>query len=221
MLNKLAGKWIALDGTDAVGKSTQVSLVEKKLKAGGAEILVLPEFSNSPVGKTIQSIIEEQRFFALHATKKTPYADTYALISDVAYHIESDGNDVMKRGGTVLSDRGLLSLIGYQAKRIEQYSAIDVEAAVDRLTQIVKQAMDHIHFPDLHVLLVLNAEEMQRRVVGRGETPLTDTDLIFMREVRDIMERLSNTINAVILNVSAMDKEETTREIMRVAEEKV
>jgi dTMP kinase len=218
MQNKLAGKWLALDGTDAVGKSTQVSLLGEKLRADGRETLILPEFSNSPVGRTIQSIIDEQRFYSLHTAKKTPYADTYALIADMAYHVESGGHEVMTRGGTVLSDRGLLSLIGYQAKRVEQFSDIAKEAATDRITQLVKQAMGHLHLPDLHVLLVLNEGEMQKRIVHRGETPLTEDDLSFMRGVRQIMERLSNTINSVILDVSALNEEETTTEIIRVAE---
>ncbi len=219
MQNKLAGKWLALDGTDAVGKSTQVSLLEKKLRADGTETLILPEFSNSPVGRTIQSIIEKQRFYALHATKKTPYADTYALISDMAYHVESGGHEVMTRGGILLSDRGLLSLIGYQAKRVEKFSDIAKEAATDRITQLVKQAMGHLRLPDLHVLLVLNEEEMQKRIVNRGETPLTANDLLFMKGVREIMEIQSNSINSVILDVSALNQEETTTEIIRAVED--
>lgn len=217
MLNKLTGKWIALDGTDAVGKSTQVRLVKKKLAEAGMDTLVLPEFSNSPVGKTIQLIIEEQRFYALHAAKSTPYADTYALLSDMAYHIESCGYAAMQQGGTVLSDRGLLSLIGYQSKRIEEFSAIQSKDAVSRISTCTKNLMSHLHVPDLHVLLVLNEEEMQRRIVKRGEAALTDHELSFMREVRTIMEGLCVEIPSVVLDTSNMTKEEATEAILRIA----
>lgn len=221
MLNKFSGKWLALDGTDAVGKSTQVRLVQKKLLDAGMDSLVLPEFSDSPVGQTIQSIIERQRFYALHATKSTPYADTYALLSDMAFHIESSGHQTLQDGGVVLSDRGLLSLIGYQAKRVEDYSLIQRNDAVDRITTIATNSISHLHVPDLHILLVLNEEEMQRRIVGRGETPLSNEDLDFMKKVRTIMESLSTKIPSVILDTSEMTKEEATEEIIRLAGEHI
>lgn len=221
MLNKLSGKWLALDGTDAVGKSTQVKLVQKKLTEAGMDSLVLPEFSNSPVGQTIQSIIERQRFYALHATKNTPYADTYALLSDMAFHIESNGHKTLENRGVVLSDRGLLSLIGYQAKRVEEYSQIQRNDAVDRITTIATNSIAHLHVPDLHILLVLNEEEMQKRIVGRGETPLSDEDLIFMKKVRAIMESLSDKIPSIVLDTSNMTKEEATEEIIRLAIENI
>lgn len=98
-MKHLSGKWVAFDGVDAVGKSTQVQLLQKKIEAAGIPALVLPECSDSPLGKTIKRIIEDQRFYALHTMKRTPYADTYALIADTVYKIEAEGNDVMSAGG--------------------------------------------------------------------------------------------------------------------------
>lgn len=45
-------KWIVLDGIDAVGKSTQVSMISRSLeKTHGLKISQLGEFSRSPLKK--------------------------------------------------------------------------------------------------------------------------------------------------------------------------
>lgn len=206
----LSGKWIALDGVDAVGKSTQVQRMQQMIEADGQPCLALSESSESPVGNMIGRIIEEHRFYALHALKKTPYADTYALMADLAYKIEAEAHDFMQTGGTVVSDRGLLSLIGYQAKRIEDRSTISPKDAVVRTTQIVKSAFEGLRIPDLHVLLTISEEEMQRRVVGRGETEMESADLSFMRDVNQIMRDLSSEFPTEILDVTTLDKDETS-----------
>ena len=188
-MKHLAGKWIALDGVDAVGKSTQIQLLKKKIEAVGVPALVLPECSESPLGKTIQRIIEDQRFYALHVLKRTPYADTYALIADTVYKIEAEGHDVMSSGGVVLSDRGILSLVGYQAKRAELHSGIAPADAVDRLSHIVRSTMEHLRLPDHHIFLTIEEAEMQRRVVGRGETPMEASDLKFIMSLKKLKPR--------------------------------
>lgn len=216
-LNKLAGKWIALDGTDAAGKSTQVRLVQEWLKAAGMKALALPEFSGSPLGKTIQSVIQTQRFFALHATRSTPYADTYALLADLVYNIEADGNAVLENGDVLLSDRGLLSLIGYQAKRVATHSEIQNTDSIAQIFSIVRNAMSHIRIPDVHILLKTKETEMQRRITARGEEPLSVADLVFMREVQTTMESLGNHIPFITLDTSDMTKEDVTEKIIGLA----
>jgi len=206
----LTGKWIALDGVDAVGKSTQVKRLQQLIEADGQKCLVLNESSDSPVGSMIGRIIEEHRFYALHALKKTPYADTYALMADLAYKIESEADDVLRSGGTVVSDRGLLSLIGYQARRIEDHSTIAPKGAVTRATSIVKSAFESLRIPDLHILLTISEEEMQRRVIGRGETEMEGVDLAFMRDVNKIMMGLSSEFPTEIIDVTLLDQEATS-----------
>lgn len=213
-MRQLSGKWIALDGTDAVGKSTQVQLLKNKIEEAGMPALVLPEFSESPLGRTITQIIQEQRFYALHTLKKTPYADTHALIADLVYKIEAEGHDILKQGGVVLSDRGILSLIGYQAKRIELHSDIAPVEAVKRLHETIQDSMKHLRLPDHHILLTIDESEMQNRVVGRGETPMTGEDLNFMKEVRIIMENLSSYIDTSRLDVTNLNIEDVTNKIL-------
>ncbi len=210
----LNGKWIALDGVDAVGKSTQVTRLKELIEAENQPCLALQESSESPIGNMIGQIIETQRFYALHAMKKTPYADTYALMADLAYKIESDADDMLRSGGTVISDRGLLSLIGYQAKRIENRSLLAPNDAVIRTTKIVKNAFEALRIPDLHILLTISEEEMQRRVVGRGETAMEGDDLAFMKDVNGIMQRLSSEFSTEILDVTKMNPEQTSGLLM-------
>lgn len=217
-MKHLSGKWIALDGVDAVGKSTQVQRLKERIEASGLPAMVLPECSESLLGQTIQRIIEERRFYALHALRKTPFADTYALLADTAYKIESEGADILKAGGVALSDRGLLSLVGYQSKRAELYGGMSLSTVVDTLSHVVRSAMEHLSIPDHHVLLTIDEDEMQRRVVGRGETFMEPADLRFMSEVRSIMEQLTADMDTTVLNVMGMSAGEVTDGILRALE---
>lgn len=213
-MRHLAGKWIAVDGVDAVGKSTQTEILRKQLADCGIPTLILTEWSDSGLGLMIRQIIDTQRFYALHPSRKTPYADTYSLIADLAYKLEDLGIDAMRSGGVVLSDRGLLSLIAYQAKRVEKHGEISLSSAVDRVESIVMECVKHLRIPDHHILLRIDPDEMQRRVIKRGEAPLDSLDVQFMLQVNDIMLELTNRFTASTLDVTNLSVSEVTEHIL-------
>jgi thymidylate kinase len=130
------GSWIALEGTDVVGKTSQLSELVK------ASCMVLPcaaimEFSNSPLGKTINEIISQQRFYSLDPQHRTPKADTLALAADLMFNIERDIVPTLRKNGLIFSDRGPASTLAYQSIRLHDWQPEEFET--------IEKAMEFVY----------------------------------------------------------------------------
>lgn len=183
-MRKENGLWVAIDGPDAVGKTTQVKLVVEHLKTNGLKSVAVQEFSSSPVGQTIQDILSTSRFYALREDKKSPLADTLLLVTDLVYEIESTIVPTIKSGGIVVSDRGPASLVAYQAVRISERSDFSLDKAITWCQRALSQTPVK---PDLTTLIVISEDEMARRVEQREHYPLSQSDLSFLRQVNKIL----------------------------------
>lgn len=181
-MSKKEGLWVALDGIDAVGKSTQVPRVAQNLREQGVKpVTELREFSSSPVGQTIVGILEEKRFYALNDEKTSPLADTLHLLSDMVYNYETVIGSVVQQRGVAVTDRGASSFVGYQAVRIgERSSRFNEKQAISWAETLARHCLV---IPDLTVLVRISHDELMRRVVGRGEEPLSADELEFLDKV--------------------------------------
>lgn len=192
------GLWIALEGGDAVGKSTQIPKVAAELrKRSGLQVAEIPEFSDSPVGMAIAAIISENRFFSLEK-KTTPLADIMTTLSDLAYLYEKTISPTIQIGGIALSDRSPASPLTYQlvsgSGRLEQKGE-------KLFTSVVSLISECSLVPDLSVLLCIPEEEMIKRVVGRGETSPTLEELNYLRGVQNQLNRAARLTSRKVIEI--------------------
>ena len=186
MTTENPGVWIAIDGRDAVGKTTQVKLVADELRRQGiGPVIEIPEFSNSPIGNTIREILNRQRFYALKSDSSSPLADTSLLAADMVFSWENEIRPILKAGGVALSDRGPASFVAYQAVRIAERSPdFNLERAVDWCCNTMRVSGMR---PDLTLLVEISDVEMARRVVAREGLPLSTGDTKFLRQVEELL----------------------------------
>ena len=187
-MSRKEGLWVALDGIDAVGKSTQVPRVAQNLRERGVEpVAELREFSSSPVGETIVGILEKKRFYALNDEKTSPLSVTLHLLSDMVYNYETIIGPLVQQRGVAVTDRGASSFVGYQAVRIgERSPRFNQKEAISWAETLARHCLV---IPDLTVLIRISHDELMRRVVGRGEEPLSADELEFLDEVDSTMLR--------------------------------
>ena len=216
----LKGKWIAIDGCDAVGKTTQVNLLKESLSAEES-VTVLSEFSESPVGTMIKRIIGQQRFFALHHSRVTPTADALAILADFAFQSETNVRKAFENNNIVISDRGLLSIIAYQAKRMEMYSGRSLQDSIHQVKRIVKCCLENLPRPDIHIHLFLREDEMRARIDARDTTTINKEELSFLTEVQFLMKEVGNEMNAIILDVTGLERMEVTKNLLSIATNKL
>ncbi len=105
--NPYKGKYIALEGIDGSGKSTQLHLVAEKLRKEGLEVVLTSEpKSDSVVGKIIREV--------LSSTIKMPSsAFQYLYSADRVINHETIVKPALEKGEIVLSHRNFWSVIPY------------------------------------------------------------------------------------------------------------
>lgn len=215
-LSPLSEKWIAIEGVDAVGKSTQLAALQDTLQRSGLTTRTITEFSCSPVGLALQQIIAEQRFYSLDKDLRTPIADTVVLLGDFIYSLEAISNT--NEPTTLISDRGLLSLIAYQAKRLsDANNRISIKEAGALIKALAQSALSSLRTPDLSIVLTLPAAAIQKRVQNRGETALSESQLNSLIQTQDLFSSLTTGLPVTVIDVSNLSVEQTTQTILETS----
>ncbi|MFI8889303.1 dTMP kinase [Streptomyces paradoxus] len=104
-----AGFFIALEGGDGAGKSTQAEALAEWIRAKGHEVVLTREPGATPVGKRLRSILLDVSSAGLsHRAEALLYA------ADRAEHIDTVVRPALERGAVVISDRYIDSSVAYQ-----------------------------------------------------------------------------------------------------------
>ncbi|MFI8305239.1 dTMP kinase [Streptomyces sp. NPDC085927] len=104
-----AGFFIALEGGDGAGKSTQAEALAEWIRGKGHEVVLTREPGATPVGKRLRSILLDVSSAGLsHRAEALLYA------ADRAEHIDTVVRPALERGAIVISDRYIDSSVAYQ-----------------------------------------------------------------------------------------------------------
>lgn len=104
-----AGFFIALEGGDGAGKSTQVEAVADWIRAKGHEVVVTREPGATPVGKRLRSILLDVSSAGL-----SNRAEALLYAADRAEHVDTVVRPALERGAVVITDRYIDSSVAYQ-----------------------------------------------------------------------------------------------------------
>ena len=162
--------FIAFEGIDGSGKSTQVKLLSEKLKKEGFKIYTTFEPTDSPIGSVIKNIFRH-RIEADHRTIAGLY------VADRLDHLLNKTNGILKKmeeGYTVITDRYYFSSYAYQGTHMSLDWVIQANALSAELLR-----------PDLNVYIDISPEtSMQRISKGRDSVELFETleNLIAVKE---------------------------------------
>lgn len=176
-------RWISLDGTDGVGKTTLLRELVHHLRLTYPDHKVdkFPEFSSTAVGSLIRRRVEQRYFFQMGDGEHLPIGETLVLASDLALQIETLQREITEDEPRILvSDRGPLSLVVYQANRLAQYAGLSYAEAtswVDRLLSLLPT-------PDLTVVLHADEVTLRERLRER-QADLTEVEVRFVLQLQD------------------------------------
>ncbi|HET7328656.1 MAG TPA: dTMP kinase [Nocardioidaceae bacterium] len=103
------GVFVALEGGEGAGKSTQSGLLESWLRDLGYEVIRTHEPGDTPVGAKLRQIVLDPATGALsHRTEALLYA------ADKAEHVDTLIKPALGRGAVVVTDRYVDSTLAYQ-----------------------------------------------------------------------------------------------------------
>ena len=188
--------FIALEGIDGSGKSTQAKLLAEKLQQAGHKVHCTSEPTTSPIGTLIRDIFKH-KFEADHRTIAGLY------VADRLEHLLSKTDGILKKmeeGYTVITDRYYFSSYAYQGTHMSLDWVIEANSLSADLLR-----------PDLNVFIDITPEVSAKRInAGRDSIELYE-NIENLRHVREkyleSFERLKHKENIFITDGNKKEEE--------------
>ncbi|MDQ1484100.1 MAG: dTMP kinase [Actinomycetota bacterium] len=192
------GVFIALEGGDGAGKSTQVRLLAEWLEELGHHVVVTREPGGTAFGRKIRELV-------LHGDHVAARAEALLFAADRAHHVETLILPALRRGDVVVTDRYLDSSIAYQGA--------GRDLGVDEVRQLNVWATGGL-MPTLTVLLDLPVD-LGRSRRGGVHDRLESESADFHGAVRDLFLTLAAGDPDRYLVVDGELRPEQIRELVR------
>jgi len=181
--------FIAFEGIDGSGKSTQVKLLTDKLTAAGHKVYTTFEPTDSPIGSLIRNVFKGR----IAADHKTIAA---LNVADRLDHLHNEINGLLKKleeGYTIVTDRYYFSSYAYHGVHVD----IDWVIAANAMSAATLK-------PDVNIFIDVAPEvSMQRLNNTRGTIELYET-LDNLQQVRnkflEAFEKLGGEEKIVTIN---------------------
>jgi dTMP kinase len=193
------GCFVALEGGEGAGKSTQAQRLRAWLEAAGHEVVLTHEPGDTEVGRQLRGIVLDPATGDI-----SPRTETLLYAADKAEHVERVVLPALARGSVVVTDRYVDSTIAYQGDG-RDLSVEEVEAVARWATRDVR--------PDLTVLLDLAPGEGLTRFTGRDR--IESESVEFHERVRASFRRLAEADAERYLVVDAAQTPDEIEEQIR------
>lgn len=102
-----SGAFVAFEGGDGAGKTTQIERAAGWLRQAGRDVVVTREPGGTELGARIRELL-------LHGGDIAPRAEALLFAADRAHHIATVVRPAMASGAVVLQDRYIDSSVAYQ-----------------------------------------------------------------------------------------------------------
>ena len=198
--SRASGYFIALEGPEGAGKSTQAISLRTEITRAGLPVVLTREPGGTAIGEQIRSVVLHQSNCAM-----LPETEVLLYAAARAQHVEEVLRPSLKSGAVVICDRYVDSTFAYQGGGRQ----LDMTA----LKSIQQYATGGL-VPDLRILLDLPVEiGLQRRLADAAEVNRLDVaELGFHRRVREAFLGLAaeDLESWVVIDASATPDQVTT-----------
>lgn len=169
----LRGKFITLEGTEGVGKSTNLAAMVAWLEREGIPFIQTREPGGTPLAEELRELLLTARDELID-----PKAELLMIFAARAQHIECVIRPALERGQWVLSDRFTDATFAYQGGGRGLPMAF-----IESLENLVQQGLQ----PDCTILLDLAPQVGMERARERGELDRFESEAVpFFEKVRAV-----------------------------------
>jgi len=173
------GMFIAFEGGEGSGKSTQIERLAVALREGGRQVLITHEPGATEVGARIRDLVLH------HSEPLSARSEALLFAADRAHHVDTVIRPTLMDGGIVLTDRYVDSSIAYQG--------VGRGLPVEEVRRMSRWATGGLR-PDLTILLDVPAEIGLARATGNSTADkLEGESLEFHRRVRHAFRSLAES----------------------------
>lgn len=172
------GKFITFEGTEGVGKTTQIQLAGKYLATKNIECIVTREPGGTKLGEKVRELLLSKSEDGMDMM-----AELLLMFSARAQHLQEVIYPALRDNVWVICDRFTDASYAYQGGgRGIPFPRI----------KMIENAVQNGFKPDLTILLTGNIESGMRRVAKRGEKDRFELeDIEFFERVRQIYLKLA------------------------------
>lgn len=168
--------FIAFEGIDGSGKSSQINMLRGRLEQESHPVHQTCEPTTGPIGRMIRDIFSGRMTGDHHTIAGL-------FVADRLHHLLNKDDGILlqlESGCTVLTDRYVFSSYAYQGSHVDLEWVIAANSESQRILQ-----------PDLHVYLDISVDTaMERLQTGR--------DMMEIFETRENLEKVKQTYNLII-----------------------
>lgn len=181
-----AGLFLAFEGVEGSGKSTQVRLLADHLRAAGVEAVVAREPGSTPLGERVRATV-----LGDVGLEVPPRSELFLMLAARAAFVEQVVLPSVRAGQVVIADRFELSTMAYQGAG--RGLPLDEVRACNRI------ATGGVR-PDATVLLELDPEEGARRqrAAGKEADRLEREAAAFHRRVAEGYRELADRVEGLV-----------------------
>ncbi|SMY10615.1 dTMP kinase [Brevibacterium jeotgali] len=202
------GLFIAMEGGDGTGKSTQIHLLADALRdQGHGEVVTTREPGGTAAGTLLRSVV-------LDGDGITPRAEALVFAADRSHHVASLVRPIVERGGIVITDRYIDSSRAYQAA--------GRDLGDDEIAALSTWATEGMR-PDLTIILDANPAVTRQRTTVRGdENHLDALDNDFHSTVRrSFLDYAAAAPDRYVVVDAGHDIDTVAADVLRAVEQRI
>lgn len=171
-MTSTSGKFITLEGTEGVGKTTNREFIQRYLEAQGIRLCVTREPGGTPLAEEVRELLLAKRDEAVHEQ-----AELLLIFAARAQHLNQVILPALARGEWVLCDRFTDATYAYQGAG----RGLSL-ATIESLETLVQGPLR----PDLTIVLDIDVETGLQRAGRRAELDRFESEAVeFFERVRD------------------------------------
>jgi dTMP kinase len=200
------GFFLAFEGGEGAGKSTQIEAFVEWLRARGDDVVTTREPGGTSIGEQIRKVLLDPE-----GKSMDPHAEALLYAADRAQHVAEVIKPALEAGKTVVSDRFIDSSLAYQG--------LARGLGLQDVYEISKWAVDNT-LPELVVYLKLDARTgLRRKTTERDRIELEEDG--FHEKVANAYAELARTFPERFVVVdAARPPAEVHEEIVKLFEER-
>ena len=185
----IPGRFITLEGTEGVGKSTNLQLVAELVRAAGHEVVVSREPGGTELAEAIRELL-----LGVHTEAMSDMTELLLAFAARAQHLERVIRPALDRGCWVVCDRFTDATYAYQGGG----RGFD-RATIATLESLVQGELR----PDLTLYLDVPVEVAAARIADRAHDRFEQESLTFFEAVRSAyLEIAAREERFVIINAA-------------------
>lgn len=189
--------FIAFEGLDGSGSSTQADLLAKRMEKKGRPVLKTKEpTGNTPIGRMIRDVLQ-------HQWECSPEGLQLLFCADRAEHLKNEIEPALTKGKIVITDRYLLSTIAYGSLAVPD-------------TEWLKTLNRPFRLPDITFLFRLDPSICIERIASRGsEFELFEKEEK-LKKIWQQYEKLADEYENIVVIDATRSIEEISEEVWGV-----